>query len=102
MSTERAGLNVSCPRWETWCVVVCSLGFLCLNLASGVRYPFVWTDEVMYADPAVNLYLGHGFTSSAWYAQPADAFWAGNVPLHSALLYLWLKLFGFSILAVRS
>ena len=56
----------------------------------------------MYSDPAVNLLLGHGFTSSAWYAQASDEFWAGNVPLHSALLFLWLKLFGFSITAVRS
>src|SRR5580658_8324525 len=73
-----------------------------MNLLTGVRYPFVWIDEVMYADPAVNLYLGNGFTSSAWYVQHADEFWAGNVPLHSALLYLWLKAFGFSILSVRS
>ncbi|HSY20097.1 MAG TPA: hypothetical protein VK815_17255, partial [Candidatus Acidoferrales bacterium] len=46
--------------------------------------------------------LGHGFTSSAWYAQSDTQFWAGNVPLHSALLYLWMKAFGFSITAVRS
>ena len=76
--------------------------FLLLNLLTGSRYPFVWIDEVMYSDPAVNLYLGHGFTSSAWYAQHAGEFWAGNVPLHSLLLYLWMKLFGFSIIAVRS
>ncbi|MDB6023711.1 MAG: hypothetical protein JWQ04_3568 [Pedosphaera sp.] len=90
------------PAWETWCVVFFSLGFLALNLLTGTRYPFVWIDEVMYSDPAVNLYLGHGFTSSAWYVQHANEFWAGNVPLHSFLLYLWMKLFGFSILAVRS
>ncbi len=102
MQAERTGSSVSCPGWETWCVVFCSLVFLLLNLATGTRYPFVWIDEVMYADPAVNLYLGHGFTSSAWYVQHADEFWAGNVPLHSALLFLWLKAFGFSILAVRA
>lgn len=77
-------------------------GFLLLNLLTAARYPFVWIDEVMYSDPAVNLYLGNGFTSSAWYAQPANEFWAGNVPLHSMLLYLWIKIFGFSITAVRS
>lgn len=77
-------------------------GFLLFNLLTGTRYPFVWIDEVMYSDPAVNLYLGHGFTSSAWYVQHPNEFWAGNVPLHAVLLFLWLKIFGFSILAVRS
>lgn len=76
--------------------------FFAFNLLTAARYPFVWIDEVMYSDPAVNLLLGHGFTSSAWYAQSSGEFWAGNVPLHSALLYLWLKVFGFSITAVRS
>jgi hypothetical protein len=78
------------------------LGFLTVNVLTATRYPFVWTDEVMYADPAVNLYLGHGFTSTAWYAQSSQEFWAGNVPLPSTLLYLWMRVFGFSILAVRS
>jgi hypothetical protein len=99
METGAAG---PCPGWETVCVVLFALGFLLVNLCTATRYPFVWIDEVMYADPAVNLYLGNGFTSSAWYVQHAGEFWAGNVPLHSFLLYLWLKLFGFSILAVRS
>ncbi len=90
------------PRWETWCVIFFWLGFLWLNLLTSARYPFVWIDEVMYSDPAVNLYLGNGFTSSAWYVQHSGEFWAGNVPLHSFLLYLWIRLFGFSITAIRS
>src|SRR5215471_14715245 len=94
--------NATVPRWETWCVILFWLCFLLFNLATASRYPFVWTDEVMYADPAVNLYLGHGFTSTAWYAQPSNEFWAGNVPLHSTLLFLWLKIFGFSITTIRS
>jgi len=92
----------ACPRWETWCVALFALGFLLFNLVTSTRYPFVWIDEVMYSDPAVNLFLGNGFTSSAWYIQHAGEFWAGNVPLHSLLLCGWMKLFGFSILAVRS
>jgi hypothetical protein len=78
------------------------LGFLVLNLLTSTRYPFVAGDEVTYSDPAVNLYLGKGFTSTVWFAQSADEFWAGNVPLHPLLLYVWLKLFGLSILSVRS
>jgi hypothetical protein len=89
-------------RAECWRVGLLLVAFLVVNVLTATRYPFVWIDEVMYSDPAVNLLLGHGFTSSAWYAQTSDEFWAGNVPLHSALLYLWIKLFGFSITAVRS
>src|SRR4030095_6214232 len=89
-------------RGETWWVILLLLGFLALNLLTSTRYPFVAGDEVTYSDPAVNLYLGKGFTSTAWFAQSANEFWAGNVPLHPLLLYLWLKLFGLSILSVRS
>jgi len=87
---------------EVWGVTLFMLGFLLVNLITASRYPFVWIDEVMYSDPGVNLYLGKGFTSTAWYVQPSNEFWAGNVPLHSALLCVWLKVFGFSITAVRS
>lgn len=88
-------------RRETICVVALLLVFLVFNLLTASRYPFVWIDEVMYSDPAFNLLLGHGFTSSAWYAQGAGEYWAGNVPLHSLLLFAWLKVSGISITAVR-
>jgi hypothetical protein len=56
----------------------------------------------MFVDPAANLYFGNGFTSSTWFAQTKDKFWAGYPPLHSALLYLWMQLFGFGIYTARS
>ena len=56
----------------------------------------------MFTDPAANLYFGNGFTSSAWSVQTRNEFWAGNAPLYSILLYYWMQLFGFSIVAVRS
>jgi len=89
-------------RSEPWWVAGLILVVLALNLATGDRCPAVWIDEAAYTDPAWNLHLGHGFTSSAWYAQGPDEFWAGNVPLHSALLYLWTSVFGVSVLAVRA
>jgi hypothetical protein len=64
-------------------------------------YP-VFIDEPGYADPAASLLLGQGFTSGAWYAQGYESFWAGNVPFHQVLLFFWMKIFGFSQLAVRS
>ncbi|HSY73863.1 MAG TPA: hypothetical protein VK810_00190, partial [Dongiaceae bacterium] len=73
-----------------------------LNLATGMRYPAVWSDEAMYSDPAIHFVLGKGFTSTAWYVQTGDKFWAGNTPLHALALIEWVRLFGLSPLAVRS
>ena len=54
----------------------------------------------MFADPAVNLHFGHGFTSSAWF-QSRDSMFAGNSPLYSLCLYPWIGAFGFDVVAVR-
>ncbi|MBN2477076.1 MAG: hypothetical protein JXB62_20885 [Pirellulales bacterium] len=97
-----ASLKADSSRREMFYVCVLILAVLAVNLLTGSRCPAVWIDEAAYTDPAWNLHLGQGFTSSAWYAQAGDEFWAGNVPLHSALLYLWTGLFGFSVLAVRA
>ena len=75
--------------------------FLAVNLVTSDRSPVVWTDEVMFADPAVNATLGRGFTTTAW-LQPRATFFAGNAPLHSLVLVPWLEAFGVSPLAVRS
>ena len=85
----------------TWLVFALAI-FFCLTVLVVARYPFVWTDEVVYTDPAVNFVNGHGFASTAWYTQESGAFWTGNVPMYSFLLVPWLKLFGISIRSVRS
>ncbi len=81
-------------------LVVC-LAFLGVNLVTSSRSPVVWQDEVMFADPAVNLATGRGFTTSAWF-QPRTTFFAGNSPLHSLCLAPWVKTFGVNAVAVRS
>lgn len=58
-------------------------------------------DEVMFADPAANLYFGHGYTSSAWPTQHLGEFWAGNTPLYSFVIYAWFKLAGFGMFQLR-
>ena len=85
-------------RWVCGLILV----VLAVNLLTGTRCPAVWADEVIYLDPALNLLEGRGFTSSAYYVQPEGEFWAGNVPLYSGLLYVWIGLFGTTILSVRS
>lgn len=76
--------------------------FLAVNVATAGLSPAVWMDEVMYADPGVNLALDGRFVSSAWYAQDADALWAGNTPLYPLLLAGWVRIFGFGLTEVRA
>jgi hypothetical protein len=83
-------------------VVILLSAVLLANLTTAMRYPTVWQDEVMCTDPAANLVLGKGFTSTAWYDQTGDKFWAGNAALHEIILSGWIRIFGFSPLAVRS
>jgi hypothetical protein len=78
---------------------------LALYLVAGLltieRVPAVWNDEVEFSDPAANLALGKGF-SSTFAGQPGGQFWMGYLPLYSFLLSFWFRVFGISLLAARS
>lgn len=76
--------------------------FVIINIITSYGIQQVWLDEVTVADPAVNLYLGNGFTSTGWQYQTKEEFWASNAPLHQILLYHWMLIFGFNPIAVRS
>ncbi|HZV36675.1 MAG TPA: hypothetical protein VFB72_19010 [Verrucomicrobiae bacterium] len=89
-------------RFEPLLLLIGLIVFFLINLTTADKTPTVWIDEVMYQDPAVNLYQGHGFHSAAWFLQTRDKFWAGNVPLYQFVLFCWLKIFGFSIFTVRA
>lgn len=95
-------MKFNSPKWRTnyWIMAAVSL-WLLFNLLTLTRSPTVYEDEVGYADPAVNLLLKSAFTSTAWYSQHSDEFWAGNVPGYQFILYLWMRLFGFDIYSVR-
>jgi hypothetical protein len=85
------------PLW-LWAIA----GFLSFNLLTYDWYTTVWMDEVMFADPAANLFFGHGYTSSAWPTQHLGEFWAGNTPLYSLVIYAWFKLAGFGMFQLRT
>jgi hypothetical protein len=93
--------SVKLASSEIFIVLVLLILFVISNLITCYLQP-VWLDEGMHADPAVNLYLGNGFNSSAWFYQPKEEFWAQNAPLHAIILYHWMLLFGFNPVAVRS
>jgi hypothetical protein len=103
-------MNIAVPRSiekQEWAWVALILFFFVLvNVFTADHYSFPFFDEVLFADPAVNYVMGHGFTSAA----PVDkssvgtspVFYFYNGPAHSALLIPWLKVFGISVRSVRS
>ncbi|MFL5331161.1 MAG: hypothetical protein ACJ8C4_19895 [Gemmataceae bacterium] len=90
------------PASESFAVVGLLVFFLVINVFTATLSPTVWRDEVLYTDPAYRLAFTGEFTSAAWPNQPKDHFFAGDVPLHPVMLAGWIKLFGFSVTAVRS
>ena len=76
--------------------------YLVLNLVTAERSPTVSMDEVWFAEPAVNLAEGRGFTTSAWDVQDRHQMWAGNAPLYSFLLSGWLRVAELTPRGVRS
>ena len=92
LNSRRMELVLGCLLFST---------FLVANLGTSSRSPVIWQDEVMFTDPAANLYFGQGFTSSAWF-QSRDTWFAGNSPLYSLCLYPWIRVFGFDVVAVRA
>lgn len=96
---------VTPSRSESVIVTIVLLVFLLLGFVVASRLPInngTMVDEIMFIDPATNLYFGNGFTSSAWFAQAKNEFWAGYPPLYSLILFLWMQIFGFSIATAKS
>lgn len=99
--TEENNKSVKLPSSEIFTVSVLLVLFIICNIITCYFHP-IWVDEVLLTDPAANLYLGNGFTSSAWQYQTKSEFWAQNAPLHAVVLYHWMLLFGFNPVAVRA
>jgi hypothetical protein len=78
--------------------------FLLIGLVQASRLTSFsnWQDQILFVDPAINLYFDNGFTSSAWFAQTKNEFFAGYPPLYSFLIYLWIRMVGFGVYTAHS
>ena len=90
------------PFAEGAIVTAFLLALLIFNLLTATLYTITTDDEVLFSDPGVNLYQGHGFTSSAWSGQDKSALWSGNLPLYSLALSQWLRVTTFGLPQVRA
>jgi hypothetical protein len=91
----------SCPRWEPAGAIFITALFLLINLLVATRTPTVYVDEPQYCDPAANLFLGDGFTSTMW-GQGRGDLWCGNVPLYQGVLVGFFKICGFGLFQARA
>jgi hypothetical protein len=74
---------------------------IAVNLATAEIYPMAWLDEAGYTDPAINLALGNGLTSSAWYNVYWGKFWCSYPPLFPLLLAPWIRWLGVNFTTIR-
>jgi hypothetical protein len=72
-----------------------------VNLATVEIYPMAWGDEAGYTDPAINLALGNGFTSSVWYNVYWGKFWYSYPPLYVLLIAPWIRWLGVNFTTIR-
>jgi hypothetical protein len=72
-----------------------------VNLATAEIYPMAWFDEAGYPDPAINLALGNGLTSSTWYNVYWGKFWFSYPPLYALLLAGWIEWLGVNFTTIR-
>jgi hypothetical protein len=99
------GAPTSIGHQSTYCfcgIVLALLLYTLIGLLIATRMPPVWNDEVQYVDPAVNLFLGNGLTSTAWARQSAHEYWAAYPPLYQFALAGWYHIFGFSLFTTRA
>jgi hypothetical protein len=77
---------------EIWVVSLFLLAFLIFNVVTATSYPFPHLDESLQAEPAINYIHGQGFGIR----------FDEILGMWSFLLVPWMKLFGSSLLSIRS
>ncbi|MDH4276258.1 MAG: hypothetical protein OEW08_14590, partial [Gammaproteobacteria bacterium] len=99
---SRININLSLHTSELAWLLGIFATFFVVNFLTAERFPVVWLDEVMFIDPAINLYLGNGFNSTAWPYQDHDRQFAGYPPLYALLLTVWMHITSIQPTGLRS
>ena len=97
-----SGKTKARPSSEALALIAIFALFLALNFLTLANFPVPWNDEIMYADPALNMAAGRGLTSGTWYASHVTDHWANNTPLYVLLLAIPAAAEGSSLVALRS
>lgn len=78
-----------------------SLPFLIANLFT-LENLAPWIDEVMFLDTSYNAAVHGVWETTAWYRVAGQHPFSTYPPLYQMLSALWMRLFGCSLVAVRS
>lgn len=89
-------------RCEVIVILIFFVAFFVVNISTATLYPAVWLDEVMFLDPAANLFLGKGFQTTTWPHLHREAFFAGYPPLYSIVLAGWMNVTELNPTGVRA
>jgi hypothetical protein len=100
MSPEISSQSAPRARGEFFGVLAILMFFIAVSLLVATRTPTITLDEPEYTDPAANLFLSKGFTSTLW-AQAPHELWCGNVPLYAGILFCFFKILGFGLFQAR-
>lgn len=80
---------------------ILSIFFILINILTTSNL-LPWVDEVMFCDTSSNMAMHGAWTTTAWYSSAHQVPFCTYPPLFQMLLFCWIKIFGFSLIACRS
>ena len=88
--------------YKKYLFYILSFIFFLLHLSTITSSALPWIDEVMFIDLPVNLFQNGDFSTTAYAAKNGVTPFPTYPPLYSFIIFIWINIFNFSILSVRS